>query len=193
MAMNNSYIYKIYPSIGIARVGTSEEFYLGPETSAGMPLTWPEAVPATSEDIFRDQNGDMRRQAARFKIYRYKEGCEHEAEEVTLNTPGVHKIEWTVHVANKKSSWYEYQTNPGELPYSPNHPLRNPSIIEAEVRQKTLITDPGKRQISGRSQHGQQYTFSKAGAADQYCSFPPENIKPFTIETLGECQTDDHG
>jgi hypothetical protein len=29
---------RIHPTIGIARVGNSEEYYLGPESLAGMPL-----------------------------------------------------------------------------------------------------------------------------------------------------------
>ena len=34
--MSNNNIFRIHPSIGIARVGNSEEYYLGPETMAGM-------------------------------------------------------------------------------------------------------------------------------------------------------------
>ena len=30
--------YKIYPAIGIARVGNSAEFYLEPETPGGLPI-----------------------------------------------------------------------------------------------------------------------------------------------------------
>lgn len=193
MANSNDFIYKIYPAIGVARVGDSKEFYLGPETSGGMPLTWPEAKPATSDDIFRDAKGDMRRQAARFKIYRYIAGQEDQAEEVTLDTLGITDIQWTVHVANKKSSWYEFETNPGEMPYTPNHPLRNAHITDPVERQKKLITDPGKRAISGRNIQGDEYAFTKAAAGEQCSTFPPENLQPFKVETLGECLTDSSG
>ncbi len=30
-------IYKVFPAIGVARVGNSEEYYLAPETTGGLP------------------------------------------------------------------------------------------------------------------------------------------------------------
>jgi len=32
------YVCRVHPAIGIARVGNSEEYYIGPETAAGLPL-----------------------------------------------------------------------------------------------------------------------------------------------------------
>ena len=34
----SEYVYRVHPAIGIARVGNSEEFYIGPETMAGLPV-----------------------------------------------------------------------------------------------------------------------------------------------------------
>ena len=31
-------VYKIHPAIGIARLGNSDEFYLAPETTGGLPI-----------------------------------------------------------------------------------------------------------------------------------------------------------
>jgi hypothetical protein len=31
-------IYRIHPAIGMARVGNSEEYYIGPETEGGLPI-----------------------------------------------------------------------------------------------------------------------------------------------------------
>ena len=73
---------RIHPAIGMARVGTSKEYYLGPETMAafpqegkkltgGLPIkpgTEDETI--TSNDL-RDGKGRLKRQAARFKIYQY--------------------------------------------------------------------------------------------------------------------------
>ncbi len=60
--------YKIYPPIGIARVGNAtEDFYIGPEEYRGLPTT-PDGKPVT-EKGFRDNQGRMCRQAARFRIY----------------------------------------------------------------------------------------------------------------------------
>ncbi len=45
--------YKIYPPIGIARVGNApDKFYIGPETYRGLP-TNPDGNPFTQDD-FRD-------------------------------------------------------------------------------------------------------------------------------------------
>ena len=55
---------------------------------------------------FKDKQGRVKRQAARFRIYGLnKRGVP--VREITLDQSGV-SIEWTVHVANKKPAWYEY-------------------------------------------------------------------------------------
>ena len=53
---------RIHPSIGIARVGNSEEYFIGPE------IPFPVAPPPGG---YRDRAGRLRRQAARFRIYGY--------------------------------------------------------------------------------------------------------------------------
>lgn len=30
-------VYKIHPAIGVARIGTSDQFYIAPETPGGLP------------------------------------------------------------------------------------------------------------------------------------------------------------
>ena len=34
-------VLRLHPTINFARVGTSEDFYLSPETSAGLPVAGP--------------------------------------------------------------------------------------------------------------------------------------------------------
>ena len=58
-------------------------------------------------------------------------------------------IVWTVYLANKKASWYEFDQTNGEHGYSPNHPLRNPTITEVDARQK-LIIDPVRSRLRCR-------------------------------------------
>ena len=54
---------KIYPGIGIARVGNSQdEFFIGPEL--------PHATPAP-EGGYKDGSGALKRQAAKFRVYGY--------------------------------------------------------------------------------------------------------------------------
>ena len=91
---------KIHPAIGVARVGDSEHsFYIGPERAGGLP-TEPEG--GAPVEHFKDAAGALRRQAARFRIYAG------DAEIVVggeLEGQRVVDIVWTVHLANKKSSF----------------------------------------------------------------------------------------
>lgn len=182
--------YRIHPAIGVARVGDApQKFYIGPESYRGLPIN-PDGAPFTERD-FRDAEGRMCRQAARFKIYR---DTPQGQEEVTLSTPGVKAIEWTVHVANKKAAWYAFQTNSGELGYASNHPLRN----AWQPDRQQLIIDAGPRSISGRGRRGPQAKhFDAASVPPGYrgAHFPPAPLYPgrIAIETLGELQTDDVG
>src|SRR2546425_3830387 len=82
---------KIHPGIGIARVGNSTEGYLlGPEV--------PYPVPAPPGG-YKDSQGALKRQAARFRIYGYDESGE-VVDEITAADAA---IAWTVHVANSQA------------------------------------------------------------------------------------------
>jgi len=179
--------YRIFPPIGVARVGDStEKFYIGPETYRGLPINC-DGSPFT-EDDFRDAGGAMCRQAARFRIYRDTPSG---PEEVTLNTPGVTAIRWTAHLANKKSSWYTFATNAGEFGYASNHPLRNAHVKD----RQSLFIDFGPRSISGAGQGPNP--FSAATVPPDYVgtSAPPSPLYPgpVTIDALGELHTDGDG
>jgi hypothetical protein len=125
-------VFRVHPAIGIARVGNSEEFYLGPETMAGLPIdpaidtgnphvsgglpikAGTESTVISSDDL-RDRDGRLKRQAARFRIYHYPaQGREcyprGDGVEITLGSEvdgkKVRDIVWTVHLANKKANSY---------------------------------------------------------------------------------------
>jgi len=176
---------KIYPPIGFARVGNApEQFYIGPESYRGLPIN-PDGSPFDEAD-FRDAQGRLCRQAARFRIYRGDE-------EITLNTPGVKSITWTVHMANKKASWYEFATNEGEHGYASNHPLRNASVT-GEARQ-ALVIDPGPRSISGANAGPVNMDRGSIPVGYQGGNFPQGTLYPNldSIDTLGELRTDSEG
>jgi hypothetical protein len=65
---------KVYPPIGIARVGNAsgpDDYVIGPEVIGGTP-TLTGAVPeqpARYVDDFRTASGEIKRQAARFRVY----------------------------------------------------------------------------------------------------------------------------
>ena len=131
--MSNNNIFRIHPSIGIARVGNSEEYYLGPETMAGMdglngsvtkgglPIKKGKETQTITSDDLRDIDGKLKRQGARFKIYGYTDreiqqyptqaGAEIKVDssvEINGTTKTVKTILWQVHLANKKAnSWIE--------------------------------------------------------------------------------------
>ena len=72
-------IFRIHPAIGIARVGNSpNSFYIAPEVTGGLPIDCdPEGNPIVKDDReqpvskFKDAQGRIRRQAARFRVYLY--------------------------------------------------------------------------------------------------------------------------
>lgn len=148
---NSEYVFRVHPAIGIARVGTSEEFYLGPESLAGLPSdggqtagglpikAGTESETITSADL-RDRDGALKRQAARFRIYQYdREQADKypsgAGTEVTVGSAvggrKVADIIWTVHLANKKANSYILNDDLGMAVYEPAHAdelqLRNAS------------------------------------------------------------------
>lgn len=131
--MSNNNIFRVHPAIGIARVGNSEEYYLGPETMAGMngltdadpmgglPIKKGQETQTITSNDLRDVDGKLKRQAARFKIYAYDDnqinqyptqaGTEIKigsSVEINGTAKVVKDILWQVHLANKKAnSWIE--------------------------------------------------------------------------------------
>lgn len=125
----------IYPSIGVARVGSSaKEWFIGPEVPDPLPL------PPGS---YRDKHKKLKRQAARFRIY----GLNTRGEIVRELTAREAKIEWKVQLANHKASWYAFQLAQDipEAASAPPTTLRNPSVAD---RSRLSIT-PKARSVSG--------------------------------------------
>lgn len=125
----------IYPSIGIARVGSSKEYFIGPEVDN------PVAQPA---GFYRDAAGALKRQAARFRVY----GVNAKGQIVRELTPDNAKIDWHVQLANTKSAWYGFQLalDIPEAATAVPTTLRNPGVAD---RQRLAIT-PQPRSISGK-------------------------------------------
>jgi len=83
--------YRIHPAIGIARIGNSPEFFIGPERRRELP------DPAGG---FKDAQCRVKRQAARFRIYAH-----HDNGTVEEITDAEADITWTVHLVNKKAAY----------------------------------------------------------------------------------------
>jgi L-Lysine epsilon oxidase N-terminal/L-lysine epsilon oxidase C-terminal domain len=155
---------RIHPGIGIARVGDSDEYFIGPE--APCPTAPPEGG-------YRDPQGRLKRQAARFRIYGYDSAGEVVAELTSANA----EIKWKVHIANKKGAWYNFDFAL-DLPEAANESSsRRNADIQGKAREE-LIIDPKPREISGRNQRSRPFDNGTFLGAAVY---------------LGELRTDDEG
>lgn len=135
----------IYPSIGVARVGNSpDKFFIGPE------VTEPEPLPAHA---YRDDEGRLARQAARFRIYGVNALGGIVRELTGADTDA--KIEWQVQLANTKSAWYGFELalDIPEAASAPPTTLRNPSV---EDRAQLAIT-PKPRTVSGANAKAERF------------------------------------
>jgi L-lysine 6-oxidase len=68
-------IYVIAPSIGVARIGNSKTgFYVEPEAIGGLPLACDQQGNVQPGPLFvtkfKDEHGAVKRQAARFRLFR---------------------------------------------------------------------------------------------------------------------------
>ena len=136
-----AWTFKIYPSIGIARLGncpdsTTSGFYVGPEIPGSI------IVPTIG---YKDPQGRVRRQAARFRIFGWEDGVF--MGEITTS---VANITWTVELANTKAAFNQFK-GVGHT----NAPLRNASVMN----RSSLMITPGPRTIGPGSRavfdHGQ--------------------------------------
>jgi hypothetical protein len=198
--------YHIHPGIGIARLGDSpDEFCISPETPAALPIACDQqGNPLLSPDgkselritKFKDVQGRIKRQAARFHIYVYDEQSP-DGRPLKIGDPieggGNHgvlvDIQWRVYLANKKSSWYQFQQLDGEHGYSKSHPRRNAGITDSEARQK-LIIDPGPRLVNVSSR---RRAFLSRHNNEFYAPVFPPPLQPRSIDTLGDILTADTG
>jgi hypothetical protein len=106
--------FAIHPGIGIARMGNApDSFFIGPETP-GVDANWDDA--AGRFKSFRDAQGRILRQGARFRVFEYfwNEGTRTwgNPKEVSLGTDVV-DIEWRVHLANRKASFFVFNGQDG--------------------------------------------------------------------------------
>ena len=198
--------YRIHPGVGIARLGNSPDaFCITPEQPAalpiacderGNPLVTPDGMTEVRVWSFKDSEGRMKRQAARFQVWAYDEKSPNgrplklgDPVEGGGNAGVLVDIQWRVYLANKKSSWYDFLQLQGEHGYAPTHPRRNSAITDDDARQQ-LIIDPGPRSVN----HTTSRTAHCNRDNDAYATtFPPNPLKPNSIETLGDLLTDDTG
>jgi L-Lysine epsilon oxidase N-terminal/L-lysine epsilon oxidase C-terminal domain len=120
--------FEIHPTIGISRVGTSQDFFLGPEPDVAPPPR------------YRDGAGMLLRQAARFRVFE----CDRDDAGRLLRTeelgPDRGKVEWSVHLANSKAAGERCPPSPA---------LRNQNLLRNadQPDRAKLVIDPGSRSL----------------------------------------------
>jgi hypothetical protein len=164
----------VHPGIGIARVGNAsgdDDFFFGPEVPGAGPIPRPGG--------FRNEKKELKRQAARFRIYAtLKSG---EVVELTSDTA---TIEWRVQLANLKAGWYRF-TTAMDLPRNlvVTSLRRNPQVGVDDVDSKLALRamldiTPKPQNVSGRSQPGRKFD---------------DGMFQGTAVYLGELRTDEKG
>jgi len=173
----------IHPAIGVARVGNSpDEYFLLPDL-INEPITDP--------GNFRDSQGRIKRQAARFRLF----GADEQGNIIRELTAEDGDITWTVHVANKKAAWYDFDLAldiPQATGVYPKYPpveskLRNINV--ADSHRPRLVIDGGVVAISGIN--------TNSGGNDSEFAFDKGTFySPHGTDTpvyLGELRTDQNG
>ncbi len=132
--MANTTSFEIHPAIGIARVGNSPEFFIGPEPGGSPPPK------------YRDRRGRLLRQAARFRVFRCTRAADGSLRSATEVTSDQAEIEWTVHVANRKGASPEFPPSPARTRREGERlRLRNAD----HANRAELVIDPGPRTLTG--------------------------------------------
>src|SRR5262245_3402675 len=97
-------VYKIHPAIGIARVGDHPSaFFIGPERprSPGVEIGRDQIeTPLTSYK----EGGKVKRQAARFRVFRFHQDDTGGLQLVGEVTADEAKIDWKVNLVNRKAA-----------------------------------------------------------------------------------------
>jgi hypothetical protein len=172
----------IHPAIGVARVGNSPDaYFLGPEVPG------PQEAPTGG---YKDSAGRIKRQAARFRVF----GLDADGEVVRELTSDDAQITWTVHLANKKAAWYNFdlafdlpeasgQAVAGGVGGTPLSSTRRNAAVAGKDRARLTI-DPGPRTIRGSG--------TNARGDDSIYAFDTGEFSGHRVP-LGDLRTDDAG
>jgi len=195
-------IFRVHPAINFARVGNSDQYYIAPETAAGelvdkanglfggLPIKPGTEDTPINENDFRDAQHQVKRQAARFRIFAYDQP----QQTYPSNDPGreikigdivggkvIKDIRWSVHLANKKNNWYKITNAAGEeegvKSYEPVDgkyiypPIRDPDVggsndLNNETRRTQLVIDAGPRVICSSNTSCTVIPFSRQSTSE---------------------------
>ncbi|MEM6720998.1 MAG: LodA/GoxA family CTQ-dependent oxidase [Bacteroidota bacterium] len=133
----------IYPPIGISRLGNSEEYFFAPDIPG---------VELTPKGGYKDSDGRVKKQVARFRIYAFDANNEVLGE---ITADDKNTIDWRVDVANVKAAWYEFN-NALDIPGG-GIPSEYRNSSESDRTQLAIL--PSQVKISGINVRGDEYDF----------------------------------
>ena len=137
--------FRIFPSIGIARLGNSAEFFVGAEVLGSVGRELDTGAEVTR---FKDAQFRVRKQAARFHLFEDTSGA---GNWTPAQLPAGATVKWTVHVANKKDAITRPSGPPG--PISPGVPLRStldPTRADRLIDAQGSISAAGTVALAGK-------------------------------------------
>lgn len=124
-------LYRIHPGIGIARLGSStNDYFIGPEAPFVVPFP---------DGPYRDSDGFLKRQGAKFRIYEYEYDIAGRLIKLKEITGDDATICWSVRLVNKKAASPVFPPGSGRS--------RNPGTPPSQ-----LIIDAGSQTIDGINQ-----------------------------------------
>lgn len=140
--------FKIFPSIGIARLGGSpNSFYIAPETPDSLGTEMDAGGTEHELEQFKD-GGLIKRRGARFRVYEWDNLANNYAPvDMTKVT-----VTWSVHLANKKAAVVRPATPLAAPPALP---------IAKNATWQDLLIDGGEKVISGKMQSGVKFDDGK--------------------------------
>jgi hypothetical protein len=164
--------YRIFPAIGIARLGEDDNFFLGPERpGAGPGELQPDGSVAPVAKYKDATCTKVRKQGARFHIFESSDGVNWSL----ANLPATATVTWTVTLENKKSA----VTRPANPPTSPTRP-------QVPAGSEPLVIKGGTKQVSGPNVTSSLFKGT-------YATTAPDGA-PYSVEIeLGQLRTDGQG
>lgn len=165
--------FRIYPAIGIGRVGGSNQWFYAPEVPG---------LPPDAGDGYKDGLRKIKKQVQRFRVYAFDD----QNRVIGEVTDRVGQVDWQVHLANTKAAWYGFNNPLDNGDLAPGLPgkLRNQYFVSDQRREEMLLIDGGVRQISGPN--------INAGGTERAFSFEGEFWGAERVG-LGQLRTDDAG
>ncbi len=164
--------YRIFPPIGIARLGNDESFFLEPETPGAGPGELQVDGTVRRVTQFKNAGADrIRKQGARFHLFESDDGVSYRPAQL----PAEALVTWKVTLENKKSG----VTRPANPPTAP----QRPQVPVANVAQ---VIRGGTKTISGANAASEKFV----GPYE----FPINAGAPYRVDVeLGQLRTDAQG